>query len=263
MLRRVVACFNSAIVLPCAAQRERIDSSPTAATLANFGRFAPFPPTKCGFQVHEIICPNCGRAFAIDETGYADILKQVGDRDLEKELHERLEPAERDKKNNLKLAQAHAEAEWVKLLSELGQAKAETTSAVELDEAKLAAKLEDRLAEKAAKVEKLKASIQASEQARQLAVIDATTRVEKERDRLKADLELAEARKALGEKALQERYEQQIKDRDDAIERLRDMKAKLSTKMVGEALELRCEIEFNRLRHCHGSPGVNVAVRAN
>lgn len=135
-----------------------------------------------------------------------------------------------------------------KLLGELEQAKAEATSAVELAEAKLAAKLQDQLAEKAAEVEKLKASIQASEQSKQLAVIEATTRVEKERDRLKADLELAEAQKALGEKALQEKYEQQIKDRDDAIERLRDMKAKLSTKMVDETLEQHCEIEFNRIR---------------
>lgn len=82
----------------------------------------------------------------------------------------------------------------------------------------------------------------------QLAVIEATTRVEKERDRLKADLEMAEAQKALGEKALQDKYETQIKDRDDAIERLKDMKARLSTKMVGETLEQHCETEFNRIR---------------
>lgn len=161
------------------------------------------------------------------------------DTDFEKPLHERLETADRDKKNELKLAQAHAEAERAKLLSGLEQAKAETTSAVELAKAKLAAKLQDQLAEKAAEVEKLKASIQASEQSKQLAVIEATTRVDKERDRLKADLELAEAQKALGEKALQEKYEQQIKDRDDAIERLRDMKARLSTRMVGETLTTR------------------------
>jgi len=198
--------------------------------------------------MHAIICPNCGKAFTIDEAGYADILKQVRDGDFEEQLRERLEAAERDKKNELKLAQANAEAERAKLLGELEQAKAETTSAVELAEAKLAAKLQDQLAEKAAEVEKLKASIQASEQSKQLAVIEATTRVEKERDRLRADLELAEAQKALGEKALQEKYEQQIKDRDDAIERLRDMKAKLSTKMVGETLEQHCEIEFNRIR---------------
>ena len=79
-------------------------------------------------------------------------------------------------------------------------------------------------------------------------MIEATTRVEKERDRLKADLELAETQKALGEKALNDKYETQLKDRDDAIERLKDTKAKLSTKMVGETLKQHCETEFVRLR---------------
>lgn len=198
--------------------------------------------------MHEIICPHCGKAFTIDEAGYADILKQVRDSDFEKQLHERLELADRDKDQELKIAQAKAEADRAKLVSELEQAKAEKQTAVELAEAKLAAKLQDQLAEKAAEVEKLKASIQASDQAKQLAVIEATTRVEKERDRLKADLEMAEAQKALGEKALQDKYETQIKDRDDAIERLKDMKARLSTKMVGETLEQHCETEFNRIR---------------
>ncbi|WP_328821595.1 DUF2130 domain-containing protein [Microcella pacifica] len=198
--------------------------------------------------VREIICPNCGKAFTIDEAGYADILKQVRGTEFDKQLHERLELAEREKKQELKLAQTQADAERAKLLSELEQACAERQSAVELAEAKLAAKLQDQLAEKVAEVEKLKASIQASDQAKQLAVIEATTRVEKERDRLKADLEMAEAQKALGEKALQDKYETQIKDRDDAIERLKDMKARLSTKMVGETLEQHCETEFNRIR---------------
>ena len=198
--------------------------------------------------MHEIICPHCGKAFTIDEAGYADILKQVRDGDFEKQLHERLELADREKEQELRLAQAKAEAERAKLISDLEQAKAEKQSAVELAEAKLAAKLQDQLAEKAAEAEKLKASIQASDQAKQLAVIEATTRVEKERDRLKADLEMAEAQKALGEKALQDKYETQIKDRDDAIERLKDMKARLSTKMVGETLEQHCETEFNRIR---------------
>lgn len=198
--------------------------------------------------MHEIICPSCGKAFTIDEAGYADILKQVRDTDFEKQLHERLELAEREKQNELKLALARAEAERAKLLSELEQAKAETKAAVELAEAKQGAKLQQELAAKAAEVEKLKASIQAGDQAKKLAVMEATSAIEKERDRLKADLELTEAQKALQEKALKEKYEQQIKDRDDAIERLRDMKARLSTKMVGETLEQHCEIEFNRIR---------------
>lgn len=79
-------------------------------------------------------------------------------------------------------------------------------------------------------------------------MIEATARVENERDRLKADLEMGEAQRALGEKALQDKYETQIKDRDDGIERLKDMKARLSTKMVGETLEQHCETEFNRIR---------------
>ena len=238
--------------------------------------------------MHEIICPNCGKAFTTDEAGYADILKQVRDTAFEKQLHERLELAEQEKQRAIELAETKAagelqkaaaakdseiqalktkldagesanklavaealsvlEAEKATLASELEQARAEKQSAVELAEAKLAAKLQDQLAEKAAEVEKLKASIQASDQAKQLAVIEATTRVEKERDRLKADLEMAEAQKALGEKALQDKYETQIKDRDDAIERLKDMKARLSTKMVGETLEQHCETEFNRIR---------------
>lgn len=238
--------------------------------------------------MNEIICPNCGKAFTIDEAGYADILKQVRDTDFEKQLHDRLELAEREKQRAIELAETKAagelqkaaaakdseiqelkakldagesenklavaealsalEAEKATLASEVEQARAEKQSAVELAEAKLAVKLHDQLAEKAAEVEKLKASIQASDQAKQLAVIEATTRVEKERDRLKADLEMAEAQKALGEKALQDKYETQIKDRDDAIERLKDMKARLSTKMVGETLEQHCETEFNRIR---------------
>lgn len=136
--------------------------------------------------------------------------------------------------NKLAVAEALSalEAEKATLASELERARAENHSAVELAEAKLAAMLQDQPAEKAAEVEKLKASIQASDQGKQLAVIEATTRVEKECDRLEADLELAGAQKSLGEKALQVKYETQIKDRNDVIERLKVMKVRLSTKVV-------------------------------
>ena len=83
---------------------------------------------------------------------------------------------------------------------------------------------------------------------KQLAVKDALVNVEKERDELRSGMEKAELEKQLLEKSLKDKYETQLKDRDEAIERLRDMKAKLSTKMVGETLEQHCEIEFNRLR---------------
>ncbi|MBI3479880.1 MAG: DUF2130 domain-containing protein, partial [Nitrosomonadales bacterium] len=86
------------------------------------------------------------------------------------------------------------------------------------------------------------------EVAQKLAITEAVSAVEKERDVLKSGLQQVELQKQLAEKALKDKYETQIKDRDDAIERLRDMKARLSTKMVGETLEQHCETEFNRIR---------------
>ncbi len=88
-------------------------------------------------------------------------------------------------------------------------------------------------------------SIQVSQK---LALSEAVSKVEKQRDELKNGLAKAELEKQLAETALKDKYETQLKDRDDAIERLKDLKAKLSTKMVGETLEQHCEIEFNRLR---------------
>jgi len=169
--------------------------------------------------MNEIICPHCGKAFKIDEAGYANILKQVRDSEFEQQLHERLELAEQDKRN-----------------------------AVELAQAKVASELQMAAATKDAEIQGLKATLDAIEVAQKLAINEAVGAVEKERDKLKSGLERAELEKQLAEKSLKDKYETQIKDRDDAIERLRDMKARLSTKMVGETLEQHCETEFNRIR---------------
>jgi len=169
--------------------------------------------------MHEIICPHCSKAFKIDEAGYADILKQVRDGEFEQQLHERLELAEQEKRN-----------------------------AVALAEAKLANASQQVAAVKDAEIQTLKSKIEASGMAQQLAIAQALASVEKERDTLKGGLERAQLEKALAEKSLKDKYETQLKDRDDAIERLRDMKARLSTKMVGETLEQHCETEFNRIR---------------
>ncbi len=169
--------------------------------------------------MYEIICPHCKKTFKVDEAGYADILKQVRDEDFEQQLHDRLELAEQDKRN-----------------------------AVELAETKGASDLEKAAATKDAEIQELKATLNSSEVKQKLAVTEAVNAVEKERDELKSGLELAQLEKQLVEKSLKDKYETQIKDRDDAIERLRDMKARLSTKMVGETLEQHCETEFNRIR---------------
>lgn len=238
--------------------------------------------------MHEIICPNCKKAFKIDEAGYADILKQVRDEAFEQQLHERLKLAEQDKLNAVELAitkvtseleraaaakdaeiqdlkarldagevaQKLAVAEALSALekerdtleNELKQAKHDKHTASQLADAKLANELQKTAATKDAEIQDLKAKLDAIEVAKRLAITEAVNAVEKERDELKSDLERARLEKQLAEKSLKDKYETQIKDRDDAIERLRDMKARLSTKMVGETLEQHCETEFNRIR---------------
>ena len=169
--------------------------------------------------MREIICPHCTKAFKIDETGYAEILKQVRDSEFDQQLHDRL-----------------AQAEQTKVF------------AVELAQSKLENELQKTTAAKDAEIQSLKAQLAAKETAQKLAVNEALSKIEKERDALRNDLDRAEMEKKVAASTLKEKYETQIKDRDDAIERLRDMKARLSTKMVGETLEQHCETEFNRLR---------------
>lgn len=238
--------------------------------------------------MHEIICPNCKKAFKIDEAGYADILKQVRDEAFEQQLHERLELAEQDKRNAVELAITKVTSELERaaavkdaeiqelkarldagevaqklavtealsavekerdgLANELRQAKHDKHAASQLADAKLANELQKTAATKDAEIQELKAKLDAIEVAKRLAITEAVNAVEKERDELKNELERTQLEKQLAEKSLKDKYETQIKDRDDAIERLRDMKARLSTKMVGETLEQHCETEFNRIR---------------
>ena len=238
--------------------------------------------------MHEIICPHCGKAFKIDEAGYADILKQVRDGDFEKQLHERLELAEQDKRNAIELAQARAAGELQKaaaakdgeiqelkarleagevarklavsealgsvekerdaLANELEKARQDKLAATALAEARHLGELQKSAAAKDVEIQNLKAKLDAIEVAQKLAITEAVSTVEKERDQLKSGLERTQLEKQLAEKSLKDKYETQIKDRDDAIERLKELKARLSTKMVGETLELHCETEFNRIR---------------
>ena len=239
-------------------------------------------------DTHEIICPHCGKAFKIDEAGYADILKQVRDAEFEQQLHERLELAEQEKRNAVELAKTRLAAEMQKaaaardaeirelkarleagevarklavtealgavekerdaLLNELEKARHQGQAASRLAEATLANELQKAAAAKDAEILGLKARLDAMETRQKLAITEAVGAIEKERDELKSGLQHAELQKKLSEQALREKYETQLKDRDEAIERLRDMKARLSTKMVGETLEQHCETEFNRIR---------------
>jgi len=131
---------------------------------------------------------------------------------------------------------------------EIERLKEELKTSAELAEAKASGDLKDGVAKKDAEIERLKAQLDKVDVAGKLALKEALGEVEKERDDLKRTLDSKDGEQKLLEKSLQEKYAIQIKDRDDTIERLKDMKAKLSTKMVGETLEQHCEIEFNKIR---------------
>lgn len=170
-------------------------------------------------SMNEIKCPNCGKTFTLDEVQFADILKQVRNGEFEKELHERVEMMEREKTDAVKLAEAEMR----------------TKAGVEYT--------------------KLQARLEAMETEKKLAVAEALGKVEKERDTLVGELKLKDSEARLLETSLKEKYASELKTKDEII-KLKDeeiamrkeMKARLSTKMVGETLEQHCETEFNRLR---------------
>lgn len=238
--------------------------------------------------MHEVVCPHCNKVFTIDGAGYAELIKQVRDDEFHSQLQAQLEVVEREKENALALAAANAsnelqmiaavrdaevqdlrakldanevaqklaiseaihavERERDALTSELEQVKHDRRAFELLSETKLSSEVERVASAKDIEVRDLTAKLEARLVAEKLAISDAVGAVAKERDELRGGFERLELEKQLEERALKDKFETQIRDRDDAIERLRDLKARLSTKMVGETLEQHCETEFNRLR---------------
>ena len=213
--------------------------------------------------MNEIICPHCKKAFKIDEAGFADILQQVRNHEFEKELHDRIAMLERDKESAVKLAEektknelqsavAKKEAELAELKAkrelEVAELRAEREAAVakliaekDVEFARLQSTSKEELAE-------LKAKIQAAETEKTLAITTAVNKIEKERDALAGELRSKDAEHQLVESSLKDKFVSELKTKDEMIAYYKDMKAKLSTKMVGETLEQHCETEFNRLR---------------
>ena len=200
----------------------------------------------------ELRCPECGKAFNLDETGYSNILKQVKDQAFNKELEQRLQLAEQDKLKSIELAKRNTKLAMQEfcsskdkqiqgLQSKLDSAELQKTLAVK--EAKISLEKDrDRLAYK---LDRLRETAEISNK---IAIAEAVGDFKSQRDHLQNSVDKLQLEMELSERALKDRYEVQIKDRDEAIERLRDMKLRFSTKMVGESLELHCENEFNRIR---------------
>jgi len=209
--------------------------------------------------MHEINCPHCKKAFKIDETGYADIINQVRNDEFKQDLKKQLDVATKENDQKIAILKLEASNEKAKAIaekaSEIQKLKADLKAAEiagELAVSQAVSKLEKEC-------EALKTTLKqeqhdkdtSSELAKtnqKLAISEAVKKVEGERDKLKNKIEQLSLQKEIDENALKEKYETQIKDRNDTIERLKDLKTRLSTKMVGETLEQHCETEFNRIR---------------
>ena len=198
--------------------------------------------------MNEIICPHCKKVFKVDEAGFADILKQVRDHQFEEELQNRLNLAEKEKQNAVKLAEANLKNA---LQEDLAKKDREIMELRARNERELSA----QLAKKEAEIADMKTKIEKAALETKLSVTEAVLKIEKERDELANYLKTKETEKQLLEKSLVEKYSSELKTKDDIIKMKdeeiamrKDLKLKLSTKMVGETLEQHCETEFNKLR---------------
>jgi len=199
-------------------------------------------------QDNNVKCPKCKEVFKVDESVYTDIVKQVRDQQFNQELENRLVVAEREKSTAVELATSKVESLLQKQLADKDR---------EIGELKLKSKeaLIDEVSRKEATIRKLQSQVDQSELTKKLEVSQATAVIEKQRDQLINDLKNIETQTALSEKSLKEHFSNQLahkveslKLKEEEIDRLKDYKQKLSTKMIGETLEQHCENEFNKLR---------------
>lgn len=178
----------------------------------------------------EIKCPHCGKVFQVDKTGYAEIVKQVRDHEFERELTSRIASAE-------ELATVKAENNFK-----------DDLSAKDSEIADLKSRATTTISKKDSEIAELKAKLETAESAKKLAVTEAVTKIERERDTLKNDLKSKETKQKLLETSLREQFASELKNKDELIAYYKDLKSRMSTKMVGESLEKHCEEEFERLR---------------
>ena len=183
--------------------------------------------------MQEIKCPNCGEIFAVDESGYAQIVQQVRDKEFEKELKRREGELAEKRESELRLLKLEQSREYERDLS----------------------RKEQELQEKAHTIAELRAQLSGTETEKKLAVAEIVSKKDRELSEknteittLKSQLAGKDTERELQEQALQKQYEEKLKMKDEQIEYYKDFKARQSTKMIGESLEQHCLNQFNALR---------------
>lgn len=202
--------------------------------------------------MNEIKCPNCGTIFKIDETEYDSIVKQIRDKEFEKEISLREQEHTKDKESAIKLAEVHLREELTKQLTErdleITNLKNELKTKEEQTQSKLEQEYKDELNKRELEISELKNKIKLQESKSELEIQKAITEKDKKISDLNSELVVRSKEFELKQNSIKDSYESKLKDKDEQIAYYKDFKAKQSTKMIGESLEQHCSIEFNRLR---------------
>ena len=192
----------------------------------------------------EIKCPKCGNVFQVDESDYESIVRQIRDHEFQDELDRRIRDIEEKKEQELQ----------VKLMRQQ-QSQQEELSKKEMALKEAELRLSDMKTKSESQIKELEAKIAAGDTEKKLAVAEAQSKKDEEIAaknneliKLQGQLQNKDAEMKLKENSLKESYDQQLKFKDEEIERIKDFKAKQSTKMIGESLEQHCQNEFNSLR---------------
>ena len=198
--------------------------------------------------MQEIKCPKCGEVFLVDESGYAAIVKQVRDKEFEKEISDRQSVYQAEKDSAVKIAVTEMESQKDKEISELRATLTMAKAEAQLEIDKIASAKDKQLAEKELEISKLKGELELNKTSTDLAVKNAVQQKETTILELKNQIKLKNNEWELKEKSLCEKHTEEMKRRDDEIAYYKDFKVRQSTKMIGESLEQYCETEFNKLR---------------
>lgn len=202
--------------------------------------------------MNELKCPNCGTVFQINETDYESIVKQVRDKEFEKEMTEKARQHEIDKENAVKIAKAEVEKTYEKKVSEkeieINKLTAELKTKTKDTENRLEKEYAEKLNKKDLEISELKNDLKLKESENTIAIKDAINEKDRQIDALNNKLENSKNEYLIKEKNMKESYEEKLKNKDEQISYYKDFKARQSTKMVGESLEQHCNNEFNKLR---------------
>lgn len=202
--------------------------------------------------MNEIKCPNCGTVFQINEMDYNNILKQIKDKEFEKELARINKQYELEKENAIKLTEANTEKEYTEELNkkekEINNLNNELKIIEEQTKNKIEKEYTKEINQKETEITELKNKLLLQEKNNELKIKETISEKDKQINNLNNELEIKNKEYTIKEKNIKENYENKLKDKDEQIAYYKDFKAKQSTKMIGESLEQHCSTEFNRLR---------------